>query len=99
AAREHGVVPLAARWQLHETDVVVAVAMTACVRGSLVEGPKAVALPLSPHVAGTPTRWTVGAIPARLLRLRTLRRIVFRGYSTAAQRELHGLQSLPEFTK
>ena len=57
-----------------------AVAMAARVCGGLVKGPKAVALPLSPHVAGTPTRRTRPAIPATGLRLRSLRRIV--GFAT-----------------
>ena len=56
AAREDGLVARAARGELHDADVVVAVAMAACVRSGLIEGPKAVALPLSPHVPGTVTR-------------------------------------------
>ncbi|HSF61325.1 MAG TPA: hypothetical protein VLA69_06490, partial [Gaiellaceae bacterium] len=56
AARKHGVVAHAARRQLHDADVVVALAVAARVRGGLIEGPKAVALPLSPHVRRTPTR-------------------------------------------
>ena len=39
--------------ELHDADVVVAIAVTARVGSSLIEGPKAVALPLSPHVLGT----------------------------------------------
>jgi hypothetical protein len=56
AAREHSFVTHTARRKLHDPDVVVALAMAAGVRGSLIEGPKAVALPLSPHVRRTPTR-------------------------------------------
>jgi hypothetical protein len=52
AAREDGLVPDAARRELHDADVLVALAVTASVRRGLVEGPKAVALPLSPHYAG-----------------------------------------------
>ncbi len=51
AVRQHGFVAHSARRELHDADVLVAVAVAARVRGSLIEGPKAVALPLSPHVA------------------------------------------------
>jgi hypothetical protein len=37
--------------------------VTARVRSSLIEGPKAVALPLYPHVAGTLNRWKARAKP------------------------------------
>ena len=56
AAREHGLVARTAWGEVHDADVVVAVAVAARVSGSLIEGPKAVALPLSPHVPGTVTR-------------------------------------------
>lgn len=59
AARQHGLVPDTPRRKLHDADVLVSVAVAARVRGSLIEGPKAVALPLSPHVPGRPTTCTV----------------------------------------
>jgi len=49
AAREDLLVPHTARRQLHEPDVLVALAMAASVRCGLVEGPQAVSLPPSPH--------------------------------------------------
>ena len=52
AAREHGLVPHTTGRELHEPHVLVAVAVTASVCGGLIQGPKAVALPLSPHVLG-----------------------------------------------
>jgi len=52
AARQHGVVAHAAGRELHDADVLVAVTVTASVGRGLVQGPKAVALPLSPHYAG-----------------------------------------------
>jgi hypothetical protein len=49
AARQDGVVARAARRQLHEPHAVVTFSVTASVRSGLVQGPQAVALPLSPH--------------------------------------------------
>lgn len=49
AAREHVLIASSAGRQLHEADVLVTVAMAASVRRGLVEGPQAVAIPLSPH--------------------------------------------------
>ena len=48
-AREHALVADPPRGQLHEPDVLVALTMAAGVRRGLVEGPQAVAIPLSPH--------------------------------------------------
>ena len=56
AAREHGLVAHAPWGKGYDADVVVSVAVAARVRSGLIEGPKAVALPLSPHVPGTVTR-------------------------------------------
>jgi hypothetical protein len=50
--------------------------VTARVCSSLIEGPKAVALPLSPHVPGTPTRRTRRAKPTHVTQVCTLRRKV-----------------------
>src|SRR6188474_2374022 len=72
-AREHRFVANASRRELHDPHVLVAVAVAARVCGGLIEGPKAVALPLSPHVPGTPIRMTSPARPARGGRIRSLR--------------------------
>jgi hypothetical protein len=52
SARKDALVPGPARRELHEADVLVTVAMAARVRCGLVEGPQAVAIPLSPHYSG-----------------------------------------------
>ena len=51
SVREHGLVACAPGRELHDADVLVPVTVAAGVRRRLVEGPKAVALPLSPHYA------------------------------------------------
>ena len=56
AAGQHGLVARAPWGKIHDADVVVAIAVAARVCGGLIQGPKAVALPLSPHVPGTVTR-------------------------------------------
>ena len=95
-AREHRFVANASRRELHDADVLVAVAVAARVCGGLIEGPKAVALPLSPHVPGHlpeggPQRDShaedASAVCANPLDQLT------------AQPQLHGLQSRPERTK
>src|SRR5687768_11576200 len=94
--REHRLVADAPRRQLHDPDVVVPVAVAARVCGGLIEGPKAVALPLSPHVSG-------GVAEGGLERnLRARRRAALcdeKPCYQAAERQLHGLQSPPERTK
>jgi hypothetical protein len=52
SVRQHRLVADTPRRQLHDADVLVALSVTARVCSSLIEGPKAVALPLSPHVCG-----------------------------------------------
>lgn len=52
AAREHGLVAHSAGRQFHDPDVIVALSVAASVCRGLVVGPKAVALPLSPHSGG-----------------------------------------------
>jgi hypothetical protein len=74
AVREHRVVADTPRRELHDPDVVVTLAVTACVGRSLIQGPKTVALPLSPHVLGTPIRRTARAKPAAEARACSLRR-------------------------
>jgi hypothetical protein len=74
AVGEHGVIADATGWQLHDPDVVVAVAVTARVRSSLIEWPKAVALPLSPHVPRTPIRSRGRAKPTAGAQVCSLRR-------------------------
>ena len=97
AAREYRVVPDAPRRQLHDADVVVAVAVAARVRSGLIEGPKAVALPLSPHVAGPlpEGRWKRNPRRRGGAEFATKTSIRY----DAAQRQLQGLQSRPETTK
>jgi len=84
AAREHGLVARASRRKLHDPDILVAVAMAARVGGGLIEGPKAVALPLSPHVPRTLIRCPPEAKPASAGCIRTLRQSSRSGGSPAA---------------
>ena len=96
AAREDRLVTGAARGELHDAHVVVAVAVAARICGSLIEGPKAVALPLSPHVPGHLAEGRVqrdpGAEDASAVCAIPLDQLT-------AQPQLHGLQSRPERTK
>src|SRR6476469_7331410 len=84
AAREHGFVAHPTRGQLHDADVFVAVAVAARVCSSLIEGPKAVALPLSPHVLGMPIRQPPRVKPALHGCVRTLRQSSRSGRGPAA---------------
>ena len=65
AAREDGLEAHAAGRELHDLHVAGAIAVTARVRGRLVEGPEALPLPLSPHVLGTLSRGLQKRKPAR----------------------------------
>jgi hypothetical protein len=53
--REKGVVTRASRWELHDTDGLVTIAVAACVGGRLIEGYQAIALPPKPCHPRTPT--------------------------------------------
>jgi hypothetical protein len=96
AAREHGLVARTAWGKVHDADVVVAIAVAARVCGGLIQGPKAVALPLSPHVSGELAEARCERNP-RFEAEHAL--CAIKRDQAAAQRQLHGLQSRPERTK
>ena len=70
--RKEIVVAPAARREVDDPDALVAIAMTACIGGRLVEGPQAIALPPQPCHTRTPTTFRVPWEPGRTAGFRTL---------------------------
>jgi len=69
---EQGVVADAAGRELHDADRFIAIAVAACIRRRLVEGPQAIAFPMEPGHPRTPTMSRALWEPGRVAGSRTL---------------------------